>query len=186
MTIPDLASCSNAGGYAGTYICGEDHLVLTAQGDRLTLLWRGQEVALERRGEDDFYAPHPDLELFHLEFGRDGDRVVEVFHGPDWYVGEGYAGPGAFDYPEEWERYQGHYRTYNFGLTNFRIVLRRSALLLMYPAGGYEVLTPLDDGLFRIGEDARCPETLRFDSVASGRALRAIYSGCPYYRTYTP
>jgi len=185
-TIPDLASVSNAADYAGTYICGEDHLVLTAQGDRLTLMWRGQEVALERRGEDDFYAPHPDLELFHLEFGRDGDRVVEVFHGPDWYVGEGYAGPGAFDYPEEWERYQGHYRTYNFGLTNFRIVLRRGALLLMYPAGGYDILTPLEDGLFRIGEDARCPETLRFDSVASGRALRAIYSGCPYYRTYTP
>ena len=185
-TIPDLASVSNAADYAGTYICGGDRLVLTVQGDRLTLMWRGQEVALERRREDDFYAPHPDLDLFHLEFGRDGDRVVEVFHGPDWYVGEGYSGPGTFDYPEEWECYPGHYRTYNFGLTNFRIVLRKGALLLMYPAGGYEVLTPLDDGLFRIGEDARSPETLRFDSVASGRALRAIYSGCPYYRTYTP
>ena len=185
-TIPDLASVSNAADYTGTYVCGEKRLVLTTQGDRLTLMGRGQEVALERRGEDDFYAPHPDLELFHLEFGRDEGRVVEVFHGPDWYVGEGYLGPGTFDYPEEWERYSGHYRTYNFGLTNFRIVLRKGALLLMYPAGGYEVLTPLDDGLFRIGEDARCPETLRFDSVASGRALRAIYSGCPYYRTYTP
>ena len=185
-TVPDLASVSNAADYTGAYICGEKRLVLTAQGDRLTLVWRGQEVALERRGEDDFYAPHPDLELFHLEFGRDEGRVVEVFHGPDWYIAEEYSGPDTFDYPEEWELYLGHYRTYNFGLTNFRIVLRKGALLLMYPAGGYEALTPLEDGLFRIGEDARSPETLRFDSVASGRALRAIYSGCPYYRTYTP
>ena len=182
----DPALVSNADEYGGSYISGDDQMVITATGDRLTLHWRDQDAVLEKRGEDSFYVSHPELELFLLEFGRDGDRVVEVFHGPDWYVGEGYSGPGAFDYPEEWERYQGHYRTYNFGLTNFRIVLRRSALLLMYPAGGYEVLTPLDDGLFRIGEDARCPETLRFDSVASGRALRAIYSGCPYYRTYTP
>ena len=182
----DLTSVGNASDYEGTYSRGEARLVLTAEGDRLTLHWRGQDVVLERRGEDDFYAPHPDLELFHLEFGRDEGRVVEVFHGSDWYIGEGYSGPGTFDYPEEWERYPGHYRTYNFGLTNFRIVLRKGALLLMYPAGGYDVLTPLDDGMFRIGEDARCPETLHFDSVASGRALRAIYSGCPYYRTYTP
>lgn len=184
-TIRDLASVSNAADYAGTYSCGEDRLVFTAHEDRLTLDWNGQNVVLETRGGDVFYAPHPDLDLFHLEFGRDSGRVVEVCHGPRWYVGEGYSGPVSFDYPEEWERYLGHYRTYNFGLTNFRVALRKGNLLLSYPAGGHDVLAPLDDGLFRIGEDTRSPETLRFDSVASGKALRAIYSGCPYYRTYT-
>ncbi len=183
--IPDLASVSNSADYAGAYSCGKERLVLAAQGDRLTLDWHGQDVALETRGGDVFYAAHPDLELFHLEFGRDGDRVVEIFHGPDWYVGDGYSGPDSFDYPQEWERYLGHYRTYNFGLTNFRVVLRKGTLLLLYPAGGHDVLVPLEDGLFRIGEDTRSPETLRFDAVASGRALRATYSGCPYYRTYT-
>ena len=182
----DPATVSNAADYVGSYFCGDGRMVITATGDRLTLHWRGRDAVLERRGEDSFYVSHPELELFLLEFGRDEGRVVELFHGPDWYVGEGYSGPGTFDYPEEWERYLGHYRTYNFGLTNFRIVLRKGALLLMYPAGGYDVLTPLEGGLFRIGEDARSPETLRFDSVASGRALRAVYSGCPYYRTYTP
>ena len=177
---------SNAADYAGSYRSGEDRMDVSARGNQLTLHWRGREAVLERRSEDSFYVSHPDMELFLLEFGRDGDRVVEVFHGPDWYIREGYSGPRSFHYPEAWETYLGHYRTYNFGLTNFRIVLRKGALLLIYPSGGHEVLTPLDDGLFQIGEDPRSPETLRFDSIASGRALRAVYSGCPYYRTYTP
>ena len=182
----DPASVSNAADYAGSYVCGDDRMVITAQGERLRLHWRGQDAVLEGRGEDSFYVSHPELELFLLEFGRDEGRVVELFHGPDWYVGEGYSRPRSFDYPEGWESYQGHYRTYNFGLTNFRVVLRKGALLLIYPTGGHEVLTPLGDGLFRIGEDPHSPETLRFDSIASGRALRGVYSGCPYYRTYTP
>ena len=182
----DPSQVINAADYAGSYGSGEDRMVITAQGEGLTLHWRGREAALERRGEDSFYVSHPELELFLLEFGRDGDRVVEAFHGPDWRVGEGYAGPEGFDYPKEWESYQGHYRAYNFGLTNFRVVLRKGQLLLIYPAGGHEALSSLGEGLFRIGQDPRSPETLRFDAIASGRALRATYSGCPYYRTYTP
>ena len=184
--VVDPALVSNAADYAGSYSAGGDRLVLTAQAGRLALQWLSQDVVLQRRGEDSFYVPHLDLEHFLLEFGRDGDRVVEVFHGPDWYAGAGYSGPKSFDYPEEWEGFPGHYRTYNFGLTNFRIVLRKGTLLLLYPTGGHEPLEPLGDGLFRIGEDPRSPETLRFDAIASGKALRATYSGCPYYRTYTP
>ena len=111
---------------------------------------------------------------------------MEAFHGPGWYVREDYSGPRRFDYPAEWDSFCGHYRTYNFGLTNFRVVVRKGTLLLMYPGGGHAPLIPLEDGLFRIGDDPSSPETLRFDAVASGRALRAVYSGCPYYRTYTP
>ena len=184
VTDPELIG--NAADYAGSYGAGEDRLVVAAQGERLSLQWRGLDVVLQRRGEDSFYVPHSDAEHYLLEFGRDGDRVVEVFHGPDWYVGEGYSGPESFDYPAEWGNFLGHYRTYNFGLTNFRVLLRKGSLLLVYPTGGYEPLVPLGDGLFRIGEDPRSPETIRFDAVAQGRALRAIYSGCPYYRTYTP
>jgi hypothetical protein len=47
-------------------------------------------------------------------------------------------------------------------------------------------LTPVGEDLFRIGADRLSPETLRFDAVLEGRTLRADYSGCPYYRTFTP
>ena len=185
-TGPDPKSVRDAGAYAGTYNCNADQMVVSAEGDKLVLHWREEEIALEQRGEDTFYAPHPDLELFLLEFGRDDGRVVEIFHGPDRYVSEEFSGPDDPGCPIEWEGYCGHYRTYNFGLTNFRIVPRRGELLLIYPSGWHDLLTPISDGLFRIGDDPRSPETIRFDSIASGRALRAVYSGCPYYRTYTP
>ena len=182
----DQSLVSNAGDYTGTYGTGEQRMVVAARAGKLTLHWRGEDVALERRGEDSFYVSHPDLELYLLEFGRDGDRVVELYSGPDRYAREGHRDQGAVDFPAEWESYTGHYRTYNFVLTNFRVILRKGQLLLVYPNGGHDVLVPLEGGRFRIGEDPRVPETISFDSAASGKTLRAIYSGCPYYRTYTP
>lgn len=176
----------NASDYVGTYGSGENLLTVVSDGDRLNLQWDGQECSLQRRGEDAFYAPHPHWERYLLEFGRSGGRVVEAFHGPDWYPAGSYSGPASFEYPESWKSYPGHYRAYNFGLTNFRVVLRKGELLLIYPSGDHDPLLPMGDGRFRIGSDLRSPETLCFDSLASGRTLRAIYSGCPYYRTYTP
>ena len=183
---PDPEATENAANYVGSYRWGDELLEVVANGDRLSLRWKGQDVVLQPRGQDSFYVPQPELEHYLLEFSRDGGRVVEAFHGPHWYLGEGYSGPDSFDHPSEWDSFVGHYRTYNFGLTNFRIVVRKSSLLLMYPQGGHDPLVPVGDGQFRIGEDIRSPETLRFDAVASGRAFRATYSGCPYYRTYTP
>jgi D-alanyl-D-alanine carboxypeptidase len=43
-------------------------------------------------------------------------------------------------------------------------------------------LIPSDDGTFRVSDDPGNPETLRFDTVIDGRALRAWLSGWPYYR----
>jgi hypothetical protein len=40
--------------------------------------------------------------------------------------------------------------------------------------------------VFRVGSDACSRETLRFAAVVEGRALRADYSGCPYFRAFTP
>ena len=181
----DMASVGNAAEYAGEYSSTEGHLEVTAKDDSLLLQWRGGEAELEPRGEDTFYAPHPGLDLFLLEFEREEGRVVGLFHGPDRYVAEGRSSD-EIPYPAEWGGFTGHYRTYNFGLTNFRIIVRKGKLLLLYPSGGHEVLSPTDDGAFRIGVEPQSPETISFDSVASGRALRAVYSGCPYYRTYTP
>ena len=183
---PDPNIIPDPGAYAGTFSSDRDQMVVRADGGRLVLHWRGEDIALEQRGEDIFYVPHPDLELFLLEFGREDERVTEVFHGADRYVSDESAASDDPGCPLEWEGYLGHYRTYNFGLTNFRIVSRKGKLLLIYPQGWHDVLTPIGESLFRIGDDPLSPETISFDSVASGKALRAVYSGCPYYRTYTP
>jgi D-alanyl-D-alanine carboxypeptidase len=181
----DPCFINNAADYEGTYRAGNSILLLTAKDGNLLLDYEGSIIPLERRTQDSFYARHPYLDLFLLEFRRDGGKVVEAFHGPDWYINDNYRGLQHFEYPKKWEAYVGHYRTRNPELSNFRVVLRKDTLALVFPSGAVEPLKYLSDGFFRIGDDHRSPETLRFDTVVEGRALRADYSGCPYYRTFT-
>jgi CubicO group peptidase (beta-lactamase class C family) len=179
-------SIQNAKDYAGDYHAENRMLKLTAENGKLMLKFNGRVVALERRGPDSFYTGHPDLDLFLLDFGREDGKVVEAFHGYHWYVNDRYSGPRAFDFPRKWETYTGHYRARNPELANFRVVLRKGALALITAWGDTWPLIPLGEDSFRIGEDSRYPEILRFDAVVDGRALLADYSGCPYYRTFTP
>lgn len=185
----------NAADYAGTYTTGEKTITLVAEGARLLLAYRGERIALERRGNDRFYVNHPDFSLFLLCFGRKKDKekedeqaatVVEAFHGSDWYRNANYAGPTSFDYPKEWEAYPGHYRTAHPWFSNFRIVLRKGELWLITPTGGEQAVVPVGDGVFRVGNEDYSPERLRFDTVVNGQALRANLSGCEYYRALTP
>ena len=167
---------------------GAKALTLVAEGERLTLHYGDERVVLERRGPDRFYVDHPvkreakrlhpDFALFLLRFGRKEGKVVEAFHGPDWYTNERYAGPTTFDYP-------GHYCSHNPWLTNFRVVLRKGVLVLVEPSGAEEPLVPLGSGVFRVGEDDRSPERIRFDAILNGRAFRANLSCDDYYRTFT-
>jgi D-alanyl-D-alanine carboxypeptidase len=192
VELPPLPPATNpsciakAANYTGVYRAGDRVLRLTAAAGKLLLTYHDQVVALEWRGADRFYVGHPEFDLFLLEFKRRNGEVVEAFHGPDWYINNRYAGPLQFAYPEAWEAYTGHYRARNPEASNFRVVLRKGDLVLIFPWGVAESLAPLDDGWFRIGADENSPETLRFDAVVGGRALLAEYSGCPYYRAFTP
>ncbi|UCG82980.1 MAG: serine hydrolase, partial [Dehalococcoidia bacterium] len=186
--VPPTADPSyipNAADYAGTFRSGNSVLQLKAEGEKLLLEYEGKIIPLERNSEDSFYIGHPDLDLFLLEFFRYGKEVVEVFHGSRWYINDRYKGPMHFDYPEEWETYLGHYRTRNPEMSNFRVVLRKGILTMLGPTGAVEPLRPLGNGLFHIGDEHESPEILRFDTVVEGRAFRASYSGCPFYRTFT-
>lgn len=164
---------------------GSKTLILEAEGERLILHRDGRRIALEQRGPDQFYVNHPDFALFLLRLGREEGQVVEAFHGLDWYVNERYAGPTTFDHPQEWNAYPGHYRSHNPWLSNFRIVLRKGALALIMPSGEEEPLVPLGDGVFRVGEEERCPERIRFDTILNGQAVHANLSCGDYYRTFT-
>jgi CubicO group peptidase (beta-lactamase class C family) len=182
----DPSAIANAADYAGVYRSGSRCLQLRAEAGKLWLTYKGQDIVLERRTEDCFYVGHPDLDLFLLECSRHGGRVAEAFHGPDWYVNDHYTGQSQFAHPQAWEAYTGHYRTRSPETSNFRIVLRKGALVLIFPWGTAASLVPLHDGSFRVGADENSPETICFDAVVDGRALLAEYSGCPYYRAFTP
>lgn len=184
---PDPQQIVNAADYAGVYMSGDQTLMFTAENGQLILKHNGQNLALYGRGEDAFYADHPDFDRNLLKFGREGEQVVEVFYGGDWYTHERYTGAKNFDYPAEWNAYVGHYRSYNPWISNFRIVLRKGALVATFPAYGLsQPLILLENGAFRAGDDVRSAERLRFDTVVNGKALRAKFGVAEYYRTFTP
>jgi hypothetical protein len=190
LPLPDPARIENALEYAGTYRCGDKKVVLVARESQLTLHIGGETMPLERRGTDSFHVNDSSngWDLYLLEFGRVGGDgpVVEAFHGPDWYIGEAYDGPSAFDVPSAWSAYVGHYRAHNPWISNFRVLIRKERLILDWQLDENQELVPLEDGSFQVGTGDYRLENLRFDQVADGRALRATWSGYEYYRTFTP
>jgi hypothetical protein len=180
--VPGQASCGAAGG----------ELTLAADDGRLLLAADGVEVALERREPDVFVAPHPALDRFYVQAGRDASgAVVELFRGPEWYVREGRQGVGAVPPTSEWLPFLGHYRSWNVFAPDVRVVERRGRLLLSGPSwmegpAGEMELAPLGEAVFRIGVEEWRPDRLRFDAVVDGRATRVFYNQAPLYRAFTP
>ncbi|MEN9934538.1 MAG: hypothetical protein RLZZ387_1117, partial [Chloroflexota bacterium] len=83
----DRTRVERAAEYAGTFVWrgggsgAPPDLTLEAESERLYLVRGGERVSLEPRGEDAFFAPHPELDGFLLQFGRDAaGRVVEAAH----------------------------------------------------------------------------------------------------------
>jgi D-alanyl-D-alanine carboxypeptidase len=181
----------NAAEYAGTYqACaepcrgsGSKIFSVVAEEEQMLLCYGDKPIALEPRGPDRFYVDHPDFSLFLLRFGREKGEVVEAFHGPRWYTNQRYTGPTTFDHPPTWDTYSGHYRSHNPELSDFRIVLRKGELTLIHASGDEEPLVSLGGTVFRVGEDTRSPERIRFDTIVDGRALRADLSCGIYYRS---
>jgi D-alanyl-D-alanine carboxypeptidase len=191
----DRQQVERAAEYAGDYMLqgapdeAPSLLSLVAEEDRLVLRHGAGRLVLEQRDDDLFYAPHPDLDGFLLRFERDAaGQVAELYHGPRWYAGRGYSGPTLFEAPADWAAYPGRYRAHNPWVPSVVVALRKGELRLIWTSeydgadGDEQPLIPLGAGLFRVGEDERGPERVRFDTVVEGRALRLTLSGAPMYR----
>jgi D-alanyl-D-alanine carboxypeptidase len=177
----------NAGRFVGTYVSSDGGSIdVRTWGDGLTAARDGGTPTRILRGEDDAFVPDADdWEPFPLWFREDRDRIASVVHGASVYVPQGESPPkaGAGD----WSALEGHYRTHNPWYSNFRIVDRAGAPVLIWGSGIEEPLRTLPDGSFEAGEDPRLPERVRFEERDDGGpVLRVNYSGLDYFRAFTP
>ncbi len=184
LEIPEMVE--QADNYAGQYHSDNKSFKLTSKDRRLYMDFETATVLMEPHGTDRFFVPHPAFELFPLQMGRENGQITEAVYGGERFVRTPYQGQTSFEYPVEWNAYSGHYRSHNPWLSNFRVVLRKGVLVFIFSSGDEEPLHQLEPGLFRIGEDARSPEFIRFDVVIDGKAMQAILSGGVYSRTFTP
>ncbi|MBU1159166.1 MAG: beta-lactamase family protein [Candidatus Thermoplasmatota archaeon] len=182
----DPALISDPMDWVGRYVSRTETIEFLSRDGRVYLSCEGKEhQAIEiDRGAIYVNAPTKELCAFGLK-KRDG-RIVGVTHDHSMYQKEGEEIPSNILIPDEWKAYSGHYRSHNPWLNNFRIVLRDSGLVMIYPMGQEEPLTWRDDGSFRIGADPMSPERISFDAIIDGRALIAHISGGGMYgRTFT-
>ena len=104
-------------------------------------------------------------------------RVVEMFHGNDWYFNDLYSGPQKFEFPREWNAFAGRYRNDSPWWGTAQVFLRKGKLWL-----GDDPLVDLGDGIFRAGEEESSPERVSFDGVSNGQAIKMNFSGVDFYR----
>ena len=172
--------------YAGTYTGAQHFLEVRRAGRNLVLKYGNEQISLQYREKDSFYADHPSLDRYFFRFGRNRSNVVEVFHGDEWYANARYEGKRSFRHPKEWVGLTGHYRSHNPWIRNFRVVVRKGELVLVVPGQPEEPLVPIGGKAFRVGQDKRSPERMTFDAFIDGQAHTANLSGCEFARTFTP
>jgi D-alanyl-D-alanine carboxypeptidase len=166
---------------------GSESIELRVHQDRLVLRFEGREVALDELEDDLYLAPDAAFDRFAFHVERALNGTPELWHGGRRYVRAGADPRPLADPSAELRSIAGHYRSHNPWTTNFHVVLRGDQPWLTFAAApdGFDdeqPLVPLPDGSFCVGRDPKNPESLRFDTVVNGRALRAWLSGWPYYR----
>ena len=181
---PSSVTASAHDELAGLY---EPSLEIVASKNGPLIRHDGRDISVEELEDDLFVPSDVAFDRFPLRVERPTFGVLELWHGGQRYVRQGAAARPLPEPSAELLTIAGHYRSHNPWTTNFRVVLRgdRPWLIFAGAPDGFDTeqpLVPSDDGSFRVGEDPGNPETLRFDTVIDGHALRAWLSGWPYYR----
>ncbi|MGD9963516.1 MAG: serine hydrolase domain-containing protein [Thermoplasmata archaeon] len=177
----------NAPDYAGDYGGPSGALSVADREGTLHITRDGHESRLEPLFGEAFLSDAPGLELFPLEFERIEGHVVRIHHGERTYARDGSRTASVAPSKADGVRVDGHYRSHNPWLSNFRVVKRMDGLVFALPNEPSLPMVPLGDNLFRIGSDPRSPERIEFSCVIGGVATCATLAGGGRYgRTFTP
>ncbi len=175
--IDDPRVVKNASDFAGVFETSSgDKLQVLVEGSALSIMAGDKKIPLERLGANSFLADDYSWRRFPLVFGR--SKMVELSHGPDWYVNASYSGPKGFHAPQQYAAFAGHYRSDSPWFRSTRIVLRKGKLWV----GGTTPLEPIGEGLFRMGGETFSPDVVEFLQIANGKALLLKTNGSDHWR----
>jgi hypothetical protein len=181
--LNDPRQVKNASDFAGVFETSSGRkLEVLASGSTLSIVDGDKKIPLEQLGGNRFLADEYSWRRFPLVFGRDNGKIVEVSHGPDWYVNDKYTGPKTFPVPAHYQAFAGHYRSDSPWFRSTRIVLRKGKLW----ADGATPLEPIGQALFRIGSEPFSPDVVEFLHVVGGKALLLKTNGSDHWRVETP
>jgi len=182
--LNDPRQVKHASDFAGVFQTPSGRkLEVVADNSALNIVDGDRKIPLEQLSENSFLADEYSWRRFPLVFGRNnGKVVVELSHGPDWYVNEKYTGPKDFAVPKDYEAFVGHYRSDSPWFRSTRIVLRKGKLW----AGGTTPLEPIGESIFRLGRESFSPEVVEFLHVVNGKALLLKTNGSDHWRVEVP
>jgi CubicO group peptidase (beta-lactamase class C family) len=187
LEVPAPGVIPNAADFVGRFAdSAGSALEIETAGAGLVMVDHGRRITLFRgSAPDQFVARDSAWALFPIRFVREGRSVVELTHGGRWFTSERYQGERSFRVPAGWLGYVGHYRAQVPYFSNYRVVIRKGALILVAPDGEEEALVPEGGTEFSVG-GPNAVERAAFQDLVSGRALRLNLSGTDYYRSLTP
>jgi CubicO group peptidase (beta-lactamase class C family) len=179
------AKIADAKDLAGVYTAADGAKIeFVAEGEKLFLLHGKERLPVELASGAP-YAQHPEFDRFAFVFEResgDSGKAVSVGHGSRWWMHERYRGATAFDVPQAWHAYAGHYRNEDPWVGSLRIVLRQGKLWM----NGTDPLRPVDEVTFRAAVPEHNPEWIRFLAVANGKSQHIKVSGYDLWRVAVP
>lgn len=170
--------------YEGTYSSANSRVVVSVTGKSLLMHLGRESITLHPWDNGGFVTAHPEWGRFPLTFERSGDRIAGFAHGGEYFFSNEDEASRPFQPPEAGHGFEGHYRSHNPWYSNFRVVLRRSKLVLVWGWGEEMALHPTGDGWFGVGES---PDKVSFEAPTGKDALCVRFAaGGDFYRTFTP
>ena len=177
---PPTIALENPGQFAGKFTAADgDSFEIAAVDGELRLRRNGADNAMQRATGSLFATTDPDFAIPGVAIDVENDKPVRAWIGEREYLADpaiGYKPPAA----EELRALAGRFDNDDRWAGPLHVYAREGALWI----GNAELLTPIGENEFRLGDDTS-PERIKFDGFINGRPNRLVFSGTPYVRRFS-
>lgn len=180
ISVPAVDHSKNAVRFAGEYVAASGVKVeIVAEGERLLLRSGNRTAPLEIYGNR-LLTSDAELGADRWKVVSEGDHILGLMFGFDFYVRKGAALPATKSVPDAWQAHVGDYVNDDPWEGSARVTL---AMGKLYVSG--TLLEDAGDGSFYVMEEELCPDRVRFACTVNGKSQILIFNGTQM-RRYNP